>query len=227
MLNRDRRSRDAGDPAIARAHRGFSLTELMIAIALGLFLVSGIAFMMYESAKASRQALLEAHLRQTLMTVMSVMTGELRRAGYWSRAGLSADLLHNGYAPLRLVAGDCLLFSYDRESGDTDGLPAPGDRHGLRLSNGALQIKTSDPGCGADLCESCNSGNWLALTDPQTVTVTGLRFTETPGEAAFNDGDNVVIVRGIGITLEGRLKTHPGIRHRLQAAVDIRNDKIR
>ncbi len=211
------------------ASRGFSLTELMAAIALGLFLVSGIAFMMFETARTSRQALFETHLRQTLTTVMSVMTGELRRAGYWNRAGMSVDdLRHNGYAALRLVTGNCLLYSYDQEGNDADGLPDPGNRHGLRLSGGALQIKTSDPGCGGGApCESCNSGNWLALTDPQTVTITRLEFLESPKMIVFNDGENTATVREVGITLEGRLRKDPAIRHRLHAKVDIRNDEIR
>lgn len=209
------------------ASRGFSLAELMVAIALGLFLVSGIAYMMFETAKASRQSMLEAHLRQIMTTVMSVMTGELRRAGYWSRAGMSGeDLLHNGYAALRLVTANCLLYSYDQEGSDTDGVPDPGDRHGLRLAGGALQIKTSDPGCGAS-CENCNSGNWLALTDPQTVTITRVEFAASPKTIYFSDGEHAATVREIAITLEGRLRQEPAVRHRLYAKVDIRNDEIR
>lgn len=211
----------------ARAHAGFSLTELLTASALGLFLMSGIAFMMFECAKASRQALLEAQLRQALVTMMSVIGGELRRAGYWHRAGLApGSVIGNAYTPVHLLASDCLLYSYDQEGNNAGSIPDTGDRHGLRLSGGALQIKTSDTSCGAAPCTSCNSGNWLALNDPQTVTMTGLAFTETLRPVVFNDGDNLAVVREFGITLSGRLRHAPAIEHRLHARVDLRNDEI-
>ncbi len=211
----------------ACACAGFSLAELMVATALGLFLMSGIVTMMFEGAKASRHALLEAQLRQSLVTAMSVISGELRRAGYWGRAGVASGAGETGaYAPLRLIAPDCLLYVYDQEGDDADGNPDAGDRHGLRLSAGALQIKTSDPTCGDTPCTTCTSGHWLALSDPQTVTITGLDFDETFHTLAFGDDGHAVVVRAFRVTLSGRLKRAPDVSHRLHAWVDVRNDEI-
>lgn len=214
------------DTGPGRACAGFSLTELMAASALGLFLVGGIAFMLLETAKASRQALLEAQLRQAMATAVTVVGGELRRAGYWSGAGGTAGApLYNGHAPLQLVGDDCLLFGYDQENGSADGTPADGDRLGLRLVNGTLQIRTSSPAC-ATPCTGCTGGNWFAVTDPQTVTITDLGFRENFRSLELDGHAHATVVREIGVTLAGGLRRDPGIRHRTHVMVAIRNDEI-
>lgn len=214
-------------PAPARPASGFTLVELLIAMALGLSIVAGVAFMLFETAKTARQALHEAQLRQAMATAISVIDGELRRAGYWSGAGDTADApLRNGHAVFQLVGNDCLLFGYDRDAIDGDGVPADSDRYGLRLSGAALQIRTSGPAC-ATPCAGCTGGNWFAVTDPQAVAIDTLAFRETVREIGFGDDDRRLSTREIGVTLAGRLRAAPGSGHRAHAVIAVRNDGIR
>ncbi len=205
---------------------GFSLVELMVAMVLGLSIVAGVAFLLFDTARTSRQALLDAQLRQAMATAIAVIGGELRRAGYWSGAGDAPDApLRNGHDGVWLIGEDCLLFGYDRDAADAEGIPADSDRYGLRLSGGALQIRTSGPACAAP-CASCAGGNWFAVTDPQTVTITALAFRPGVRELAFSDDNRALTTREFGVTLAGRLRAAPELRSRAHARIALRNDAI-
>lgn len=205
---------------------GFSLVELMIAMTLGLSIIAGVAFLLFETSRTSRQALHDAQLRQAMATAIAVIDGELRRAGYWSGAGDAANApLRNGHGGVWLIGEDCLLFGYDRDAADTDGVPADSDRYGLRLSGGALQIRTSGPACAIP-CTSCTGGNWFAVTDPQTLTITALAFREGVRELGLVDNGRVLTAREIGVTLAGRLRAAPDLHYRAHARIALRNDAI-
>lgn len=206
---------------------GFSLVELMVAMAVGLAVIVGVAFALFGTAQASRQALLEAQLRQAIATAITVIDGELRRAGYWSGAGDAADApLRNGHTTLQQVGDDCLFYGYDREGDDADGLPADDDRFGLRLSAGALQIRTSGPPCAMP-CSACTGGNWFAVNDPQWVIIDRLAFREFTRVLTLDDDARQLTVREIGVTLSGRLRHAAEVHHRAHARITLRNDGIR
>ncbi len=216
-------------PTMNNTHRrmhGHTLSELLIATAIALLILSGVAFMYGEFARASHRLLGAAQLQQALAAAGALISGELRRAGYWSHA---RDTLGghavNGYAPLRIVGGDCILYSYDKDHNAPDGQPREDDRFGLRLANGALQLKTSDTHCSAADCASCASGVWWAMTDPQHITVTALALDE---ERHVHDSGNgaAIAVRNIRFVLSGELKRDPSIRHTLTARINVRNDEI-
>lgn len=208
--------------------RGHTLSELMIASALGLFILAGAAFMYAELSRGSGRVLAEARLHQALAAAGDLIAAELRRAGYWSRARATLDGgAVNGYAPVHVAGASCVLYSYDREQASTDGQPREGDQFGLRLSAGAVQIKTSDAACGASTCIACDSGVWRAVTDPQTITVTELSFREERRERPLADDGAAIAVRDIGYVLSGHLKRDPSVRHTIAALVNVRNDEIR
>jgi len=210
-----------------RIEAGFSLIELMTAMAIGLFLISVLIWIFAELVRASHDQLKTAQIDQTLVSVMHVMAGELRRAGYWSRAWKTReDGVFNGFAPIHLVGESCILYSYDRDKRNTGGLPGVDDQHGLRLSGAAVQVKTSDDRCGAATCEGCNTGNWSALTDPQTVLIERLAFTVVNREVPFNAGLSLVRVRELHIEIGGTLRRHPAIARTVRAVVNVRNDEI-
>ncbi|MBK8163828.1 MAG: prepilin-type N-terminal cleavage/methylation domain-containing protein [Gammaproteobacteria bacterium] len=130
--------------------RGFSLVELMVAITLGLFVLAGVSYLHAEVVRANAAVLKTAHLQQTLWSLMALIADDVRRAGYWSRAELTLDgTAANGYAPIRLVDGDCFLYSYDEDKDDADGAPDPrGPARLPPLSGAEVQLKTSDDACG-------------------------------------------------------------------------------
>lgn len=214
-------------PCRAARMRGHTLSEVMVASAIGLLVLSGVVHLYAELARESQRMRAEARLHQALSAAGALVTGELRRAGYWSRARDTLDGgAVNGYAPVHVVDGHCVLYSYDREKNSPDGRPREDDQFGLRLAGGALQLKTSDAGCGASTCASCDGGVWWAMTDPQTVTVTELSFREESRTLPLADGA-AVSVRDIHVVLGGQLRRDPSIRHTVTALVNVRNDEIR
>lgn len=206
--------------------RGHTLSELLIAAVIALFILSGVVLMYGEFARANHRLLGQAQLHQALTAAGALIGGELRRAGYWSRAHdtLGGHAI-NGYAPLRIIGEGCVLYSYDKDRNSPDGQPREEDRFGLRLAEGTLQLKTSDAFCATRDCASCASGMWWAMTDPQHITVTSFSLHE---ERHILDSGNgaAIAVRNIRFTIGGELKRDPSIHRTLSARINVRNDEI-
>lgn len=207
----------------ARRHqRGFTLVELAVASAIALFILSGVLYIFTASVGANTRALKNAYLHQSLLSVMAVMRDELRRAGYWRRAEETVvSGARNGFAPIRIVDPDCVLFSYDRDKDDPDGRPDAEDQAGFRLSSDRIQAKTRDDRCSGTTCSTCDSGHWRSVTDPKSVVVSELRFvrsgaTPPPGR---------IVVRELSIVITGRLRNDPAVVRTLRDTVNIRNDE--
>lgn len=65
-----------------RSQVGLTLIELMISIALGLFVVGGVVYVTASTMRTNTQTLRSTHLNQELRAAMQMMTRDLRRAGY-------------------------------------------------------------------------------------------------------------------------------------------------
>ena len=113
---------------------GFSLVELMIALAAGL-IVSGaaVAFLM-SSFKSNGDYVISTRLTQELRNTLDLVTRDLRRSGYdeYAMSGISTGRI-SPFSHLRLCdaanacVGDataptppltCVIYSYDRNNGD-------------------------------------------------------------------------------------------------------------
>lgn len=151
------------------------LTELMVATALGLFLIAGLLAVMTHWLGADGRLLQRSRLNQSLGGVLAVMRNEVGRAGFWGRAGNAPDAV-NGYQGLLTPEPGCLLYRYDRHGDDPDGVPSPDDMSGFRLKDGILQYRSRTRACTQDACDSCGSGIWSALTDPDFMRVDMLEF---------------------------------------------------
>lgn len=204
--------------------RGHTLSELLIASTIGLFILAGLLHAYMLHAGETRRLLAANELQRALGAAATLVTGELRRAGYWSRAREVLDGAVNGYAPIRIVDGDCVLYSYQRAAGATDGVPGEDERFGLRLRGGVLQMKTSG-GCGANDCANCDSGVWWAMSDPASVLITALAFAETQRTRSLPNGGGVT-VRSVHYTIEGALVRDPGQTATVAGAAELRNDRI-
>ena len=64
--------------------RGLSLVELMVGVAVGLFVVAAAALMASGQLSDNRRLLLETQLQQDLRATVDIVTRELRRTGYWA-----------------------------------------------------------------------------------------------------------------------------------------------
>ncbi len=229
---------------VQRRASGFSLVELMISIAVGLVVLAGITTMFAHNVKAGGDAMKMARLNQELQAVMSMMTRDIRRAGYWGNASsaIGAPLNPANTNPFddpatftRVATGNhgtaplnsCITFSYDRDGdgnidlGSSGASPANNadERLGFRLNSGALEARKS----GA----ACTAGGWEDLTDTATTAITSLTFnlvTRSVDIDGARPATSNIIVREVTITLSGRLRRDTAVSRTLRDKVRVHND---
>ena len=142
--------------------RGLSLIELLIGVAIALFIAATGSTLLVGHLRENRALLLETRLTQDLRTAADVITRDLRRAGYWGNAGTGA----NPYAALApaAAASDAVSLRYSMDPTENNVVDS-NEQFGFRLRGGAIELQLG-------------AGNWQALTDAGTLTVTA--FSVTP-----------------------------------------------
>ena len=180
-----------------RQHRqrltaGLSIVELMVGIAISLFILAGATLVLTTQLGNNRRLLLEAQLQQDLRTAADMIARDVRRAGYWGRAYCNVwpavqDLVncpaanpYNTMAPAD-AAGQVVTSElvYARSTDADDGreinsddnvvdavVSRPRERVGFRWNEGTGAIEYL-----------VGNNNWQALTDPAVLRVT--QFTMT------------------------------------------------
>ncbi len=142
-----------------KTHRGTTLVELMVGLALGMFIVSVMVRATIGQLFDHRRLMLEAQVEQDLRAAADVMVRDLRRSGYWAGALMQLAAVGgvaNPYAAVTAKAGG-LTYAYSRDTQD-DQATGDADASGVKLDGGVLKLRMGDAG-------------WQSLTDPQTVTV--------------------------------------------------------
>ena len=152
------------------AQRGLSIVELMVGIAIGLFVIGGATKLFIDYLSSNRRLLIETRVNQDLRAAADVVVRDLRRAGYWNNAvagvyslGATAVVANphkNGNGAVSSTSAS-VNYSYARNDGDALDTNEYG---GFRLVQGVLQMLDR----GIPTVES----NWLDLTDPATLSVT-------------------------------------------------------
>lgn len=128
-----------------QCQRGLSLVELMVGVALGLFIVAGATMLAASQLAGNRQLLVETQVQQDLRAAADIITRDLRRAGYrpqsekliWSALTPTIEAVPNELAGLRdpPVTGDVVSYNYQRLLSD----PVNVGRFGYQLSSGAIK----------------------------------------------------------------------------------------
>lgn len=230
---------------------GFTLIEIMIALALGLIVVAATITIYITTIKGSSDIVKSARLNHDLDSALALMVNDIRRAGYWGGAMVGSDNRNNPFTQaatnLQIPSASCILYSYDENSSGantlndlTDDVDA-GEYYGFRLNGGNIQMRSSNIACDE------NGWNTLNVSDGnERINVTTLTFTEsfkclrkrvgvadlsfdtTCAAAAGNlvTDDRVVETREITITLAGRVNNDQAVTKNLTDRVKIRNDRI-
>ena len=210
-----------------RRHEGFSLIELMIAMAIGLTLLSGLVYLFISFSHAQTDRLMTLRLQQELRAIMNVMINDIRRAGYWSGAGAAWKTPNgNGFTNVQIVGGDCLLYTYDARKDDKDGIPDSEDHGGFKLDKNRIRIRTSAPPCQGGKCGACDSGVWWTLNDEKSVSITRLHFSQASGLAAGILPGTRQLLRRIDIVLEGALLQAPAMSRTMRGSVYLPNAAV-
>jgi type IV pilus assembly protein PilW len=203
---------------------GLSLVELMVGIAVGLFVVAGAAMVVSTQLGDNRRLLLETQVQQDLRATLDIVARELRRAGAMpnpvgmvSTATAAAQV--NPLQGVTLSAGDSqAVFQFERAPGITGPF-------GFKLEDGVVK--------------SLLGGVWQELTDGNVMRVTRFQFTPAfepaqvipcPRACAAGPADTscwpTLVVRAYDIEIEAQSLADPAVRRRLATQVRLANDMV-
>jgi len=223
---------------IKNKERGITLIELLIAMVLGIVVTGGIITVFATTVRYNSDNLQMIRLNQELRGVMSLISRDLRRAGYHNSAAVTTTYLDTfGGADTGTYGfDDCIYFAYDI---DGDGVTEDTDYFAYKLE--ANEIKTGDKGIGAFNCT--NADDWESLTeydstsdDRSDVQITELQFvpecsiaggTVATGNFASCNAGTGVEVRNIIVTITGQVVTpvdNTVISRTLTETIKLRND---
>lgn len=227
---------------------GLSIVELMIGIAIGLFIVAGATLMLTTQLGDNRRLLLEAQIQQDMRAAADMITRDIRRAGYWAQSYRqvwpAAGALTNPY--VRIDPGEAPLgtdsVEYDRSTDEDEGrligsddnrvddeANRPRERVGFRLNNAN---RTIDYQVGAN--------NWQALTDKEVLAITTFRLDMTARDVPVPCGAGpqcpvlgpggcrlVLTYRDVTINIAARARHDAAVQRALRDNVRLRNSEPR
>ncbi len=177
---------------------GVTLVELMIGMTVGLFVVAGVLTVYVSTLNSTKDTLQQSRLNQEIMTLVNIMSTDIRRAGYWADAtpsnsssnpfseegGTALDVRD---ASANTSAGDtgsgnCITYAYD--SDNSGGNPSVTELLGFKLVDNAIWMRSScdDSGTSNDCsyagtnADDCARGSWERITDQNTINVNALTF---------------------------------------------------
>ncbi len=222
-----------------RHQRGLSIVELLVGVAVGLFILTGALQLFADYVNNNRRLLLETRVNQDMRAAADLIARDMRRAAYWGNATagvvttndnpVAAISPYASVAPTGTTATTSTTYSY------ADGV----ENFGFKLSSGVLQYLQGGT-------------NWQAITDINTLTINN--FTVTPvqrcvplqqyctgGSSNTCSGCALdattrcpsstcatcpfINIRSFDIALQGTSTTDASVVRSLQETVRIRNDQ--
>ncbi|NWG73628.1 MAG: hypothetical protein HXY24_03310 [Rubrivivax sp.] len=221
---------------------GLSIVELLVGVAIGLFIVAGATALFVNYLGSNRALVLETRVNHTLRTAADLIARDLRRTGYWrnSLSGVWRDgappTATNPYAAVAYDSGVPTKVGFQYATDDNDTVD-DNEEFGFRFAGDALEMLDVN-------------GDWVPVTRASTVRIlaaessvqqSALRTVElwrtcpclekgTCTTAQFEAGvypDRPrLTLRQYTITLVGQSAADPTVRRRLVETVRIRNDVL-
>jgi len=208
--------------------KGFSLIELMMALAIGMVITASIGSLFGRLVKHNADVLKMTRLNQDLRASMLLMSNDIRRAGYWGFAhlgigGAAVNPFTQGLNELTVAehtgetVNSCVTYAYDRND---DGIVDDNELLGFRLNSGVLEMAMQLSSCTA-------TTDWEQFSDPNTVNITSVEFV-TNHKTIDIDGDSVndIILKEVEVTLSGELLADPSVSRTIVETIRIRNESI-
>jgi prepilin peptidase dependent protein B len=216
----------------SRGQRGLSMVELMVGVAVGLFVVAGATMVVSNQLGDNRRLMLETQIQQDLRAAADLIARDLRRSGYWANAesGVwhegAVAVTNNPYTELQHVvsgsAASAVQFGYSRGDIENNVLDDATERSGFRLNGGVIQMYVG--------------GAWQALTDGTTLRVNDFQVrlnTRDIDLSCFNPCGGATApacprqsVRDITVLIDGTAVHDPAVRRTARSNVRLRNDVI-
>lgn len=217
--------------------------ELMVAITIGLFITIGMTTFLANSLRSGSQLSAANRLNQEMRAIMTLMSRDLRRAGFWAvseNSVAAASDINPFDAVIISPSGDCILYSYDidatNSAAPTNGTSGTtNELFGFKLNNEAVMVRIRGTNHN---CASASDSVWETLTDTGLVKIETLTFTlDAPVDDLANPNRNVFYASGtsgpnifrrtINITVKGCLKADTKVCQTITEKVRIENDLYR
>jgi len=204
----------------SRQH-GFTLTETLVALVAGLIVVSSVMVYAVSAMRSNAQIVAGARLMQQMRHSLNLVTGEIRRSGYYDDAARFAPAAQQaGLSDMPVIRSpSCIIVRYDR-----DGALYRGYRHAGRNGIGVIQSTTSrgvEPDCGA----AASTGIWHDVTDPASIDVQEFSFTPSAGAGGCASLRGfAVIAQDIDVRLKAAAVGSTAVARALAETMRVRND---
>jgi len=220
--------------------QGVTLIELLIAMVLGTVVMGAVITLFSTTVRYNSDNLQMIRLNQELRGVMSLISRDLRRAGYFNSATVTSTYLDTfgGADTGSYGFNDCIYFAYDI---DADGATEDSDFIAYKLE--AAEIKQ---GTGASVNTSGSTPDftcttkvsWESITeydasaDRSDIQITTLQFAPECSIAggAVSTGFTCtggIAVRNITVTITGQVITpvdNTVVTRTLTETIKLRND---
>jgi type II secretory pathway component PulJ len=211
---------------------GLSLVELMVGIAIGMFVVAAAATLVATQLSDNRRLVLEVQVQQDLRATSDIIARDLRRIGVtgpttinestlpvWDPENITppqADIL---YSSVSLTAPTEIQFRSSREIGQTGPF-------GYKVQAGV--IRTLIP----------SLGEWMDVTDADAINVTNFAVSWHDDQPEVrlacpllcSDGTKscwpTIKVRELEIVIKAESRSDPSIVREIRSVVRLRNDLV-
>jgi prepilin-type N-terminal cleavage/methylation domain-containing protein len=210
----------------AAPQRGLSLVELMVGIAVGLFVVAAAAMLVSIQLNENRRLLLETQMQQDLRATADIITRELRRAGHWPDAAQFVWI--EGAVPPPNNPHSELTYEPNKVEFEYWRRPTESGPYGFKQDGSVLRTLLA-------------GGGWQELTDGNTLRITA--FSVTPRDHAAPeillpcpklclDGTTdcwpkrTLTVRELVVDISGEAVVDPAVKRSLRSVVRLRNDQV-
>ncbi|OUR73996.1 hypothetical protein A9Q78_01900 [Methylophaga sp. 41_12_T18] len=204
-----------------RQQDGLTLIEMMIAILIGLIIMASTIGIFITSIKANSDTLKMTRLNQELQAVTTLMSRDLRRAGYWGTPATA-----NAYAAETDTSiANCILLAYDIGSDGAggaddfvgylwvdDGLGGSGDGGHIEM-----RVSTTD----FDDCSGLDVDGWTEITDSSVVLISNPPLFTSSSEASAS-----TTVTTVELNVFGVLREDEDVSRRIIETVRLRNDIV-
>lgn len=159
-----------------KKQQGLTLIEIMIALMLGLFIITATLAVYINTVRSSGDTIKSVRLNYDLGMTMSLMANDIRRAGYWGGAVVASNSLTNPFTDATSLSigtnihtNDCILYTYDA-NGNT--VLDTNEYYGFRKSStGSIQIRSTNVPCND------TTGGWATITDESMINITDVQFS--------------------------------------------------
>ena len=187
-----------------KIEQGFTITELLVGLVVGLIVVGGVISVYISTLKTSSATLQSSRLNQEMGAILNIMVNDIRRAGYWGDVDLVAPETNpfNQVVTATPANTSALRVHSTTDNGVTyvdrteeatltnrtgsciiytydvsqDGVLDSSERFGFRWNGQASDTLMMRTGTATG-ANDCNSSGWQSVTDTGSIEITTLTFS--------------------------------------------------